>query len=138
MNQSRLSERDFVGPWRDHAVAEGSDQFSWKSWTCCEPGVVSVRRRRCRRGVEMVGEIMVVMEVDVVGERCQRYWLYHIDWFKIQSGSSLKPRLKYLYPATYICRRSDVDSESRILDGCVLSEGRFNARMRSTTVSESD
>lgn len=36
-------------------VAIGSDQFSWNHCTCCEPGAVSVRRMRWRRGVEMVG-----------------------------------------------------------------------------------
>jgi hypothetical protein len=38
-----------------HPVAIGSDQSSWNHCTCCEPGVVSVRRMRWSRGVEMVG-----------------------------------------------------------------------------------
>lgn len=43
-----------MGPRRDHAVAVGLDQFSWKRWRWGCDGEVVVRRRRVRRSVEIL------------------------------------------------------------------------------------
>jgi hypothetical protein len=45
-------------------VASTSVQFSWNHCRCCEPGLVSVSRMRVRRGVWMMGCIVVVKNVN--------------------------------------------------------------------------
>jgi hypothetical protein len=60
----------------------GSLQFAWKSWTWRCPGVVEVRRRRCRRGVEMEGGIWSMIEVEGARVFCCKVGVF-VLWFGV-------------------------------------------------------
>jgi hypothetical protein len=70
----RESSSEVQTPCRDHKVAEGEIQFSWKRARCGESRDVLVRRVRVRRGVEMCGAIGgMALVIDETGDSIHEF-----------------------------------------------------------------